>query len=184
MKKGKKILAATLLSTVFLTSTYSSNNRRMNNEEINPNSYLVGSEPMEVILPYSGKPVKAVRIKGEQLEAGETYIFDEPMKLIIDGNIPEKTSIVVEKGSLEVTGDVGYRASLIVKVPSFQQKKFYPCVQLDEKGNPIEAICSDIKELGPRPPYNSDAAIVIGGKVDKTAKIESSYMAKVKIKSA
>lgn len=181
MKKGKKILAATLLTTVFVTSTCSP---KKISHDINLCSYVVGSEPLEVILPYSGEPVKAVRISGNQLEAGESYVFDEPMKLIIDGNVPKNTSITVANGSLEVTGDVGYKASLLVKVPSFTNKKFYPCVQLDAAGNSTHSTCSDIKELGPIPPYNNDAAITIGGKVDRTAKIESSYLAKVKIRNA
>lgn len=118
--------------------------------------------------------VKAV-VKGSALKSGSSYRMKEGI-LVIEGNIPPNTSVAVDNGRIEVTGNVGDKVELLAHMPERTHSESYTYTDMMPAGDgmviPITQIKTHYVPDGLK--YKSDdKGIDIHGSVGKDVKIES-----------
>ncbi|MDP2205306.1 MAG: hypothetical protein Q8K65_03270 [Alphaproteobacteria bacterium] len=111
MKRALKIAFATVAATALLTGCDSRNYNIGHGAE---RDELKGSVRQEQV--FTGGPEQThTTLRASFLESGRSYRVTGA--LTIEGDIPEKASIIVYNGELTVNGKVGNDASLRVNVP-------------------------------------------------------------------
>lgn len=150
------------------------------------------------VLPVTHAPVQVMTVYGASLVKGNRYTFSG-VSVHIKGDLAPGVHIEGKDGQLVIEGNVGDKDELHVSVPEFTKYVQETCAGFRQDlvgfntvqvGNttvqepiyitvPYDYDCSHTDDIGPKPPYDQDAAIIVKGKTGNKVSLSSSLGTKI-----
>lgn len=138
--------------------------------ENSKNPSLTGQTRITTLFNGAVEKGQHVTIKGYHLEEDTRYTFDG--SVTINGDLPDKSRLIVNNGKVVVNGNVGEEARIDVDLPIDKHRESYMCMQYNVALKMMmPSTCWKTVIDGLTYSQDTDPAITVNGHVDDNARL-------------